>query len=431
MNPLVKATLQPLIASFVFLGLPGLGVSGPGASSSGVPAPGAASPGASSSGAVAEGARSWVLDDFDDGDLVAEPGLSWFALADDMVGGASEVRLEVRRGGPAGSRHALGLRGRLAAGKRSFAGAWVSLDRTGRSVDLGAFDGIRLRVKSRVALQVGIRSGMVNFMADVAPGDGWRLVEVPFSTLAPLGKAAEGTRWNPVKVETFGVTTPQLPGAEDRAAEDLAVEIDEIVLYGRGEGSAAPVAVGPPGSSTVAPFTPLASIPAKGWVVLAEDAAGDGRMPSLPDATRLETIPSTPDGLLWLRVSLSEAPHDRWIGLNAVLDVDGDPANGTEWWGANKVFKFDRLVSVWCMRVEEGCQGVIGAADADQVASGVFADGAGGVRLAIDRERRAFVVGIPRDSLRVRADQLRMVVAVGSALSFNDDVPGEGAVTLR
>lgn len=416
MHRLVKVTPQALIVSLVFLNLSGSGAS---------------SPDASSPGAAAEGPTTWVLDDFEDGDYKAESGLSWFALADDMVGGASEVRLEVRRGGPGASRRALGLKGRLAAGKRSFAGAWVSLDRTGRSVDLGAFEGIRLQVRSRVPLQVGIRSGMVNFMADVAPADGWRLVEVPFSALAPLGKAAEGTRWNPGKVETFGITTPQLPGAEDRAAQDVAVEIDDIVLYGRAEGSAAPVAVGPAGSSSIAPFTPLASIPSEGWVELASDAAGDGRMPSLPDATRLETIPSSPDGLVWLRVSLSEPPHGRWMGLNAVLDVDGDPANGTAWWGANTAFKFDRLVSVWCMRVEEGCQGIIGAADAGQVASGIFSDGAGGVRLAIDRERRAFVVGVPRDSLRLQAEALRMVVAVGSALAFNDDVPGEGAVTVR
>ena len=58
-------------------------------------------------------------------------------------------------------------------------------------------------------------------------------------------------------------------------------------------------------------------------------------------------------------------------------------------------------------------------------------NGSAGIRIAIDKERRAFVVGVPRDVLHLKADPVRMLVAVGSALSFNDDVPGEGAVTLR
>jgi len=136
--------------------------------------------------------------------------------------------------------------------------------------------------------------------------------------------------------------------------------------------------------------------------------------------------------MVWFRVTLREKPHERWIGANVVLDVDGDPSNGTAWWGANKDFKFDRLVSVWCVRVGDRCQGFVGAADADEVASGTLGDGSGqGVRFAIDRERSAFVVGVPRDTLGLTAQGSRLVVAVGSALFFNDDVPGDGAATLR
>src|SRR6185436_8653416 len=108
--------------------------------------------------AFADEPRTWKLDDFEDGDLKAAPGLSWFLIADDLAGGASEARLELRQGGPAGSKHALRLVGRL-DGSRGwpFAGAWASLDGSGRSVDLGKFTGIRLRVKGPARLQVGFR----------------------------------------------------------------------------------------------------------------------------------------------------------------------------------------------------------------------------------------------------------------------------------
>jgi hypothetical protein len=399
--------------------------------------------------ALAEDERTWVLDDFEDGDLKASPGLSWFALGDDMLGGATDVRLENRSGGPAGSRRALRLSGRLGGGKSSFAGAWAPLEGTGGSVDVSAFEGLRLRVKSDVPLQIGIRAGSINYMADIAPAAGWRQVEVAFATLQPLGKVKEGTKWNATKVEIFGITTPQLPSLEERPAGDLAFEVDDIALYSRGEeaqasaaaqvptsaqaATPAPTAVGGPGSTILIPFAPLSSIPSKGWVELTSDPSGDGRQATLPDATRLEAIPSSKDGLFWLRVTLREAPSDKWLGMNAVLDVDGDPANGTAWWGANKDFKFDRLVSVWCLKVEGGCQGMIGVAGADQVMTGVMSEdgSAGRMRLAVDREHRALVVAFPREALHLKSDPLRMVVAVGSAFSFNDDVPGDGAVTVR
>ena len=154
-------------------------------------------------------------------------------------------------------------------------------------------------------------------------------------------------------------------------------------------------------------------------------------MPSLPDATRLEAIASA-DNMLWARVTLRELPHGRWFGMNLAFDVDGDPANGFAWWGANNNFTFDRLVTVWCFSVAEGCQGYIGLADASQVASGIFvAEGGDRLSFAIDRDRRAFVVGVPRDLLKLQGNGIRLVAAVGSALLYGDDVPGLGAATIR
>jgi len=383
--------------------------------------------------AFADEPRTWKLDDFEDGDLKAAPGLSWFLIADDLAGGASEARLELRQGGPAGSKHALRLVGRL-DGSRGwpFAGAWASLDGSGRSVDLGKFTGIRLRVKGPARLQVGFRAGVTNFMAEISAGPEWKLTEVPFATLAPLGKVPEGKGWNPAEVQVFGITTPQMRRGEERGDGKVDFQVDDIVFYGKGEEKPAPLALGATGPVSTIPFVPSASIPKDGWIELATDPAGDGRMPSLPNATRLETIPSSPDGLLWVRVTLSEPPHDRWLGMNLALDVDGDPANGNAWWGANNTFKFDEVVTVWCFHVAEGCQGYIGLAGADQAASGTFIDGVGRrLRFAIDKDRRAYILGVPRDALHLERSDFRLVAAVGSALLFNDDVPGQGAATLH
>jgi hypothetical protein len=378
----------------------------------------------------ADAVHTWTLDDFEDGNLESASGLSWIIIADDLAGGATEARLDV---GPVGtSRHALRLSGRLGGGAVSFAGAWVPLERTGRNLNLGAFEGVRLRVKGPARLDVGFRSGVVNFMARVEAGPDWKLVEIPFTQLAPAGKAPDGARWNASALQVFGITTPQNPQGDEPTSGDFAFAVDDVAFYAQGSGRLEPVAAGQPAGLAVVPFTKLADIPTAGWVDLATDQERDGKMPSLPDATRLEAIASAPDNRLWARITLREPPHDRWIGVNLAVDVDGDPSNGFAWWGANNGFKFDRLVTVWCFRVAEGCQGYIGVADAADAASGRIVTGGGeSLRFAIDRDRRAFVVGVPRDLLKLQGREIRLVAAVGSALLYGDDVPGQGAATIR
>ena len=385
-----------------------------------------------SQGLPAEEKGTWSIDDFEDGDLKAAPGLSWFLIADDLTGGASQARLDVRPGGPEDSKHALRLSGRLDGSPGwPFAGAWANLDRMGRSVNLDAFEGIRLRVKGPARLQVGLRAGGNNFMAEVDAGSGWKLVDVPFSSLVAQGKAAEGTRWSSEAVQVFGITTPQATRGTEHAPAKVDFEVDDVVLYGGGP-APRPVPSGTTGPISTIPFTSLASIPSSGWVELATDPERDGKMPMLPDATRLETIPASADGILWLRVSLRERPHDRWLGMNLAFDTDGDPADGRPWWGANKEFKFDQIVTIWCFHVAEGCEGYIGLADSGQAAAGDYtSQGGGEFRVAIDPQRRAYIVGIPRTSLHLEKEEFRLVAAVGSALLFADDVPGEGAVVLH
>jgi hypothetical protein len=376
--------------------------------------------------------HTWTLDDFEDGDLKAASGLSWIVIADDLAGGATDAHLELRPGGAITSRHSLRLTGALGHGNPSFAGAWVGLEREGRNVDLSAFDGIRLRVKGPGPLDVGFRSGIVNFMARIETGPDWQSFDIPFSTLEPAGKAPAAPKWNPGALQVFGITTPRVPAAGNPPRGRFSFEVDDVAFYGRGTASAQPKSSGRPTGLMVAPFAKLTTTPSAGWTQIASDPERDGKAASLPDATRLEVIPSTADKMIWVRVTLREAPNDRWIGINLALDVDGDPANGYAWWGTNTAFKFDRIVTVWCFRVADGCQGYIGMADAAQAAAGNFVAGEGKhLRFAIDRERRALVLGVPRNLLGLKGTDVRLVVAVGSALLFSDDVPGQGAAVVH
>jgi hypothetical protein len=136
-------------------------------------------------------------------------------------------------------------------------------------------------------------------------------------------------------------------------------------------------------------------------------------------------------GTVWFRIVLKDPPHGRWMGVNLALDVDGDPSNGAAWWGANKGFHFDRIVSVYCIPVQDGCQGVFGVVDAAQATAGTLWGGGAGLQFAIDAAHNAFVVGVPRADLRLGPGPNRLVGAVGSALFFGDDVPNSDAVLIK
>ena len=185
-------------------------------------------------------------------------------------------------------------------------------------------------MKGPAHLDVGFRSGVVNFMARVEAGPEWTVVEVPFTKLAPTGRAPEGAQVD--RERRAGLRRDDAADASAVDAPiggDFAFEIDDVVFYGTTTGRLEPVASGPSGGYGVVPFTKLSvSSVRPAGAISAPIPNVTGIAPALPDAVRFEAIPSAAGDMLWARITLREAPHDRWIGINLALDTDGDPANG-------------------------------------------------------------------------------------------------------
>src|SRR5260370_15304067 len=105
-------------------------------------------------------------------------------------------------------------------------------------------------------------------------------------------------------------------------------------------------------------------VTAQVWTVIAVDPKGDGRDPSLPDAAQLSYRYDKRQDLLWFRVTLYGKANEESFGVNIVVDTGADEAAKMNWWGANKDFKFDKLVTVWVARENGGYKGTIGGGDA-------------------------------------------------------------------
>jgi hypothetical protein len=182
----------------------------------------------------------------------------------------------------------------------------------------------------------------------------------------------------------------------------------------------------PMGKLRLTPARPLASL---AWVALAADPPGDGQQKRLPDATALSYAIDPKTGVVWFKVTVREPLPERWFGVNVAIDSDGDPDNGTAWWGTNKS-KFDRLASAYLFKAEDDWQGYFGVGDSQSIGRGDMTNLTRDVKVALDRDERSIFLGIPRSALGP-AQTIRVIATVGSMLANNDDVPNEGMVTVR
>ena len=164
------------------------------------------------------------------------------------------------------------------------------------------------------------------------------------------------------------------------------------------------------------------------WTVLAGDPKGDTSDSSLADAAQLSYRYDKQQDFLWFRVSLYGTPNQQAFGVNIAIDTGADEAAKMNWWGANKAFRFDRLITAWVTRGDKGYEGTIGVGNT----AGVRAKQINNLtqnNLQIRVEGDSIVIGVKRTDV---TDKLKMnlVAAVGSNERWNDDLPNIGSANI-
>src|SRR2546423_2889929 len=164
------------------------------------------------------------------------------------------------------------------------------------------------------------------------------------------------------------------------------------------------------------------------YTVLTFDAKGDGRNSSLADAAQLAYRYDKQQDLLWFRVSLYGVPNENAFGVNIAIDSGGDDATKMNWWGGNKAFKFDKLITAWVTRGDNGYQGTIGVGDV----AGVNANQLNNLHqnnLQIRVEGDSIVIGVKRTDITEKM-KMNVIAAVGSNEQWNDDLPNTGSAAI-
>ena len=191
--------------------------------------------------------------------------------------------------------------------------------------------------------------------------------------------------------------------------------------------AAPPIAAQTP--ERIVPLLPADSVASLAWISLASDPQGDGLHPPLPDAKELFYAIDAATDLIWFKVTLYGPVPERWFGMNVAFETDEHPNNRRVWWGTNK-FNFDRLGTAYLQKTGDEWHGYVGVSD--NTVRGSMNNVTMDVRVAVDREHPAILLGIPRAAIGTMRT-VRVIATVGSMMANNDDVPNDGSVvvTLR
>lgn len=155
------------------------------------------------------------------------------------------------------------------------------------------------------------------------------------------------------------------------------------------------------------------------WTVVAVDPKGDGRDLSLPDAAQLSYRYDKQQDVLWFRIALFGTPNEEAFAVNIVVDTGSANAVKSTWWGTNKEFKFDKLVTAWVTRRSDGYHGMIGVADAAGPQAQKFTNLLQN-NLQIRVQGDSILIGMKRTDL-TDSTKMTVIAAVGSNLQWNDD----------
>lgn len=167
------------------------------------------------------------------------------------------------------------------------------------------------------------------------------------------------------------------------------------------------------------------------WNALAHDSESDGANPNWAAVKSLSYFYDAATDTVWFKLDLSRLPNPNAFGINLVIDTDNDQSNGANWWGGNRGFKYDRLVTVWVVKSgEQAYRGAVGVADFHGVTEGRYTNlFQNNLAFRADSAGMMMLLGMKKDQLDDDG-RMQLLAAVGSNAGWNDDVPDSSAVKL-
>lgn len=180
------------------------------------------------------------------------------------------------------------------------------------------------------------------------------------------------------------------------------------------------------------PVRPVPAWPATAtWQLLGEDPVGDGLRTDGGDGKALSFYFDTAGDTLWFRVDVADQP-DSLVALSVSFDLDDNQGTGLFWYGSNRSFIFDKMISVGLLRREGSFYvGYNGFSTADGVRQNRYlTEKLGAIAFVADAAHGAYFVGVARKDLGDDVKKVRAIASVGHNARWNDDLINQGSALL-
>ncbi|HSS18891.1 MAG TPA: nuclear transport factor 2 family protein [Pyrinomonadaceae bacterium] len=160
------------------------------------------------------------------------------------------------------------------------------------------------------------------------------------------------------------------------------------------------------------------------WVKLADDAEGDGRVKQSADGKAFFYFFDRAMDMLWFRFDLYNDIDIDAPAVSVAIDTDANQSSGTNWYGANSTFKFEKIVSVGpTQRQGDKYVGYNGITNEKGVLERNWTNEKKEiVTFYFDRESRSYFMGIKRSDIDPSLVKINLIGSVGENALWNDDI---------
>ncbi|GEM_PF-1004602 len=163
------------------------------------------------------------------------------------------------------------------------------------------------------------------------------------------------------------------------------------------------------------------------WKLLLTDTIADGQNPNSSDGKALYYHYNSQTDSLWFKLETHNPISTLDPALSISLDIDNDQTTGTNWYGSNKSFTVDLMLSAGPVRQGDGYAGYNGLTDATGIAKREWINvKKNNLTYYFDPGQHAYYLGIKRSDLGNHAKKINLIGSVGANSLWNDDIGKDG-----
>ncbi len=162
------------------------------------------------------------------------------------------------------------------------------------------------------------------------------------------------------------------------------------------------------------------------WTLLSKDQEGDASSSNV-DGKSLSYHYNQETDTLYFKFELFDGFNADAPAISVALDIDSNQENGIKWYGSNKAFKVDLMLSFGPKRDGEKYFGYNGITDAIGIKNRNWINiKQGNLRFYIDNKNEVYYLAVKKNDFAPYSTSVNLIGSVGSNSIWSDDIGKEG-----